>query len=70
MALNFGDLDKGNEVQFRIKDQDFFLTFLEQEKRWYIFAPTVLGVHRIPVYVDAEKWGTPVVLEGETHLAS
>ena len=57
-------------MQFRIKDQDYFLAFLEQEKRWYVFAPTELGVHRIPVYVDAEKWGKPVVLEGETHLAS
>jgi len=57
-------------VQFRIKDQEYFLAFVEQEKRWYVFSPTPQGVHRIPVYVDLEKWGTPVILEGETHLAS
>ena len=56
----------GNKLQFRIKDQEYFLAFVEQEKRWYVFAPSPQGVHRIPVYVDAVKWGAPVVLEGET----
>jgi hypothetical protein len=70
VALNFGIYIRGSEVQFRIKDQEYFLAFVEQEKRWYVFSPTPQGVYRIPVYVDAEKWGTPVVLEGETHLAS
>jgi hypothetical protein len=66
-----GILGKGvNELQFRIKDQEFFLAFVEQEKRWYVFAPTARGIQRIPVYVDVEKWGVPMVLEGETHLAS
>jgi hypothetical protein len=66
-----GILGKGvDELQFRVKDQEFFLAFVEQEKRWYVFAPTAQGLQRIPVYVDAEKWGAPMVLEGETHLAS
>jgi hypothetical protein len=56
-------------LQFQIKDQEYFLAFVEQEKRWYVFAPTPQGVHRLPVYVDAVKWGAPLVLEGET-LAS
>jgi hypothetical protein len=42
-----------NQLQFKIKDQDYFLAFVEQERRWYVFAPTAQGVHRIPVYVDA-----------------
>jgi hypothetical protein len=58
--------DRGRiELQFQIKDQEYFLAFVEQEKRWYVFAPTAQGVHRIPVYVDAVKWGTPVVLGTE-----
>ena len=57
-------------MQFRIKDQEYFLAFVEQEKRWYVFASTPQGLRRIPVYVDAEKWGMPVVLEGETPPAS
>ena len=44
------------KLQFRMKDQDYFLAFVEQEKRWYVFSPTPEGVHRIPVYVDAVKY--------------
>jgi hypothetical protein len=57
-------------LQFQIKGQDYFLAFVEQEKRWYLFAPTPEGVHRIPVYVDAVKWGTPGQLGAETSLSS
>ncbi len=57
-------------MQFRIKDQDYFLAFIEDEKRWFVIAPTAEGVHRIPVYVDAVKWGTPTLLGTETHLSS
>ena len=47
-------LGKGiNQLQFKIKDQDYFLAFVEEEKRWYVLAPTAQGVHRIPVYVEA-----------------
>jgi hypothetical protein len=59
-----------NELQFQIKGQDYFLAFVEQEKRWYLFAPTPEGVHRILVHVDAVKWGTPVMLETETSISS
>ena len=45
-----------NKLQFKIKDQDYFLAFVEQEKRWYVFAPTSEGVNRIPVYVDAARY--------------
>jgi len=57
-------------LQFKIKDQDYFLAFVEDERRWYVFAPTARGVHRIPVYVDAVKYEKPGILEAETHLSS
>ena len=57
-------------MQFRIKDQEYFLAFVEQEKRWYVFAPSQQGVHRIPVYVDAVKYEKPGVLGIETTLSS
>jgi hypothetical protein len=57
-------------VQFRVKEQDYFLAFVEQEKRFYLFAPTAQGVHRIPVYVDAVKYETPSVLGTETTMSS
>jgi len=43
-------------VRFEVKGQEYFLAFVEQEKRFYVFAPTPTGMHRIPVYVDAVKW--------------
>ena len=50
-------LDSGRfKVQFRIKDQDYFLTFVPDEQRWFVFAPTATRIQRIPVYVDAVNW--------------
>ena len=57
-------------MQFRVKDQDYFLAFVESEKRFYLFAPTAQGVHRIPVYVDAAKYEKPSVLGTETTMSS
>jgi len=57
-------------LQFKVKDQDYFLAFAEQEKRFYVFAPTAQGVHRIPVYVDAVKYERAGVLGAETTLSS
>ena len=59
-----------NTLQFKIKDQDYFLAFVEQEKRWYVFAPTSEGVNRIPVYVDGVKYQKAGILETETSLSS
>jgi len=44
------------KLQFEVKGQAYFLNFAEDEARWYVFAPTLTGVTRIPVYVDAAKW--------------
>ena len=57
-------------MQFQIKGQDYFLAFVEQEKRWYVFSPTPQGVHRIPVYVDAVKYERVGILEEGTHSFS
>jgi hypothetical protein len=40
-------------LQFKIGDQEYFLSFVDDERRWYVFAPTASGMRRIPVYVDA-----------------
>ena len=57
-------------MQFRIKDQDYFLAFIEDEKRWYVMAPTPEGVHRIPVYVDAVKYERAGIVDIKTSLSS
>jgi len=44
------------KLQFEVKGQAYFLNFAEDEARWYVFAPTLTGITRIPVYVDAVKW--------------
>jgi hypothetical protein len=59
-----------NELQFQIKGQDYFLAFVEDERRWYVFAPTAQGVHRIPVYVDAVEYEKSGMLGIETTLSS
>jgi len=54
---------RGFKLQFQVKGQDYFLTFVEDERRWYVFAPTPTGMHRIPVYADAAKWERIGILE-------
>ena len=39
-------------MQFEVNDQMFFLNFVPDEGRWFVFAPTALGVVRMPVDVD------------------
>ncbi|HEV7217923.1 MAG TPA: hypothetical protein VGN39_03530 [Terriglobales bacterium] len=43
-------------MQFKVNGQDYFLNFVEDEGRWYVFAPTLTGVQRIPIYVDVPKY--------------
>ena len=57
-------------MQFQVKGKDYFLAFVEDEKRWYVFAPTPQGVQRIPVYVDAPKYERAGILENGKHQSS
>jgi hypothetical protein len=57
-------------LQFQIKGQDYFLAFVEQEKRWYVFAPTAQGVERIAVYVDAVEYEKASILDLNPQLSS
>ena len=51
-------------MNFQVKGKDYFLAFVEQEKRWYVFSPTATGLDRMPVYVDAVKYDRTGGLEG------
>jgi hypothetical protein len=57
-------------LQFQVKGQDYFLTFVENERRWYVFAPTPQGVIRMPVYADAPKQEGMVPEHGTYKLSS
>ncbi|GAC1427971.1 MAG: hypothetical protein NVS1B11_18330 [Terriglobales bacterium] len=54
-------------MQFEVNGQDYFLNFLEDEGRWYVFAPTATGVQRIPIYLDTPKYERLGVLEASRH---
>jgi len=43
-------------VQFQVNEQEYFLTFSEDEERFYLIQPTETGLQRIPVYVDGAVW--------------
>jgi hypothetical protein len=48
---------KGEEkLQFEINGQDYFLNFVEDERRWFVLVPSETGLNRIPVYVDVSKY--------------
>jgi hypothetical protein len=44
------------KLQFEVNGQDYFLNFAEDEAYWYVLAPTLTGVQRIPVYVDSPAY--------------
>jgi len=67
--LAFG-LRREIKLQFQVKGKDYFLAFVDDERRWYVFAPTAQGVHRIPVYVDAAKYERAGILENGEHQSS
>ncbi len=57
-------------MQFTVNGQDYFLTFVEDEKRWCVFVPSGQGMRRIPVYLDGAKYERIAALERNTGLPS
>ena len=59
---------KGEEkLQFEVNGQDYFLNFAEDEAYWYVLAPTLTGVQRIPVYVDSPAYERFGILGKNSH---
>jgi hypothetical protein len=50
-------------LEFEVNGQKYFLGFVEDERRWYVFAPTASGLNRMPVYVDAPAIGKIVLAD-------
>ena len=50
-------------MQFEVNGKQYFLAFVEDERRWYVFSPTPQGMHRIPVYVDTPTLGSESITE-------
>ena len=54
-------------MQFQVNEQDYFLNYVEEDGRWYVFAPTLTGVQRIPIYADVPKYERFGILEKNRH---
>jgi hypothetical protein len=46
-----------DKLQFEVNGQDYFLNFIEDERRWFVLVPTATGLQRIPVYIDGSNYG-------------
>jgi hypothetical protein len=57
-------------MNFEVKGQTFFLNFVPGEGRWFLYAPTVLGMQRMPVaddrYIQFDRFVLPPVTEEKT----
>jgi hypothetical protein len=60
----------GTKLRFEVKGQEYFLAFVEQENRFYVFAPSPTGMQRIPVYVDVAKYERAAALKTDMYSSS
>jgi len=51
------------KLRFQVKGQEYFLTFVEDERQWCVFAPTPAGMQRFSVYMDAANYERAGFLE-------
>jgi hypothetical protein len=57
-------------MNFELNGQTFFLNFVPSEGRWFMYAPTVDGMQRMPVaddgHVHFDKFVMPPITEDVT----
>ena len=41
-----------SKVQFAVNDKEYFVNFVPEEGRWFVFTPTTEGFYRVPVVHD------------------
>ena len=42
-------------MQFEVLGQQYFLKYLDDEKRWFLFRPSPNGIEQIPVEEDSAQ---------------
>ncbi|PYX30374.1 MAG: hypothetical protein DMG77_09615 [Acidobacteria bacterium] len=57
----------GDDVQFQVNDQTYFLSLAENERRWLVHVSTPTGAMPVPVYVDAGESVDLMMLVEEKH---
>lgn len=54
-------------MNFQVNGQTFFLNFVPDEGRWFVYAPTPFGMQRMPVEDDGhmffDKFVMPPIVE-------
>jgi hypothetical protein len=55
-------MNSGDDVQFEVNDQTYFLSLAENERRWLVFVSTPTGPMPVPVYVDAGEFADLMML--------
>jgi hypothetical protein len=57
----------GDDVEFQVNEQTYFLRLAENERRWLVFVSTPTGAMPVPVYVDAGESADLMMLLEEKH---
>jgi hypothetical protein len=52
-------------MDFQVHEQTYFLSLAEDERQWEVFVSTPTGARPVPVYVDAARSVSLVVLQEE-----
>ena len=52
-------------MDFQVQEQTYFLSLAEDERQWEVFVSTPRGARPVPIYVDAAKFASLVVLQEE-----
>jgi hypothetical protein len=60
-------LSEGDQMQFEVNGQEYFLNLVEDESRWYVFMPSLTGLQKIPVYIDVPKFERVGILQKSRH---
>jgi hypothetical protein len=54
-----------NKLQFEVNNAMYFLNFVPDEGRWYVFTPTDKGFIKVPVAMDAAPFENFTVAPAE-----
>jgi hypothetical protein len=46
---------EGDEVNFEVNGETYFLSLADDERRWLVFVEGAAGARSLPVYVDSEE---------------
>jgi hypothetical protein len=51
-----GHTQRGDEVDFQVNGETYFLSLAEDEQRWLVFVESAAGTRAVPVYEDGPEF--------------